>query len=218
MGTIMRKVDELVKSLGCSMKKTLILLFGLLIITACNSTGVPVVSTPAPSPSPQPAEKYKSLPTPVPPGHMVIYDDLQVVMSQAEITTSYLTEYGSTREPPAGNKFLWIHTTLTNIGQGERDLPAPEHFSVLNGATEFKSTYGRRKDYTDYMALTAAMVQGQDVDAWLRFDIPAAVELKDLWFAFLPESLQVSVGFSPGDYPWGDHPIYLWKCAPSIAG
>ena len=51
---------------------------------------------------------------------------------------------------------------LKNIGQGERDLPAPEHFSVLDGATEFKSTYGRRKDHADYMVLTTGMVQGQE--------------------------------------------------------
>ena len=200
------------------MTKTLMLVlssfFVLLIIPACNSTSGPVVPTPAPSASPQLTVEYKSLPTPVSPGQMVIYDDLQVVMSQAEITTSYLTEYGSTREPPAGKKILWIHITLKNIGQAERDLPAPEHFSVLNGATEFKSTYGRRKDYADYMALTTGMVQGQAVDAWLRFDIPAALELKDVWFVFLPESSQVSVGFTSSDYPWGDHPIYLWMCAP----
>ena len=192
-------------------------LFGLLIFSACNSA-----SRPAPAPisseTPQTAVENKVLPTPMSASQRIVYDDLQVAMSQAEITTSYPTEYGSTREPPAGKRFLWIHILLKNIGQHEQNLPAPEHFSVLNGTTEFKSTYGHRKDYADYMALTAGMVQGQDVSAWLRFDIPAAVELKDLWFAFLPESLQVSVGFSPGDYPWGDHPIYLWKCAPSIAG
>jgi hypothetical protein len=135
-------------------------------------------------------------------------------MNQTEITTSYLTEYGSTREPPAGEKFLWIHIDLKNIGQGPRDLPTPDHFSVLNGASEFKSTYGHRKDHVDYMDLTTGMVQGQDVNAWLRFDIPAALELRDLWFVFLPESSQVSVGFSSSNYSWGDQPIYLWMCAP----
>jgi hypothetical protein len=64
------------------------------------------------------------------------------------------------------------------------------------------------------MALTTNLVQEQEVDAWLRFDIPAALELKDLWFAFLPESSQVSTGFSSSKYSWGDHPIYLWTCAP----
>jgi hypothetical protein len=200
------------------MKKTLNLVlssfFGLLILSACNSTSEPVAPTPAPSASPQPTVEYKSMPTPVSSGQMVIYDGLQVVMSQAEITTSYLTEYGSTREPPEGKKFLWIRIILKNIGQGEQNLPEPEHFSVLNGATEFKSTYGRRQDYTDYMALTTGMVSGQEVNAWLRFDIPAALELQDVWFVFLPESLQVSVGFTSSDYPWGDHPIYLWMCAP----
>jgi hypothetical protein len=145
---------------------------------------------------------------------MVIYNDLQVTMSQAEITAGYPTEYGSTREPPAEMKFLWINILLKNIGQGERDLPTVAHFSVLNGTTEYKSTYGHRQDHTDYMALTPVMVQGQEVDAWLRFDIPAALELSDLQFVFLPESLQISVGFSSSNYPWGDHPIYLWMCAP----
>jgi hypothetical protein len=154
------------------------------------------------------------LPTPVSPGQMVVYDDLQVTMSQAEITTSYPTEYGSTREPPAGMKFLWIHILLKNIGQQERDLPVSEHFSVLNGETEYKPTYGHRQDHMDYMALTTVMVQGQDADAWLRFDIPADLELQDLWFAFMPESSQISVGFSSNNYPWADNPIYLWTCAP----
>ena len=189
-------------------------LLGLLTLTACNSTSGPVVPTPVPSPTPTPTVVYKSLPTPVSPGQMIVYDDLQVTMSQAEITTGYPTEYGSTREPPPGMRFLWIHILLKNLGQGKWDLPAPEHFSVLNGETEYKSIYGHRKDHADYLALTTGMAQGQDVDAWLRFDIPADLELKDLWFAFMPESSQISVGFSPGDYPWGDHPIYLWTCAP----
>lgn len=200
------------------MKKILMLLLssllGLLIYTACNSASGPSVLTPAPSATPQAVVKNNELPTPVSPGRMVIYNDLQMVMSQAEITTDFLTEYGSTREPPAGKKFLWIHITLKNISQHEQDLPTPEHFSVLNGTTEFKSTYGHRQGHTDYMALTPGMVQGQAVDAWLRFDIPAALELTDLWFVFLPESSQVNTGFSSSDYPWAAHPIYLWTCAP----
>jgi hypothetical protein len=54
----------------------------------------------------------------------------------------------------------------------------------------------------------------EKLDAWLRFDIPDALELGDLQFAFLPESSQVSAGFSSSEYSWGDHPIYLWACAP----
>ena len=189
-------------------------LFGLLIATACNSASGPVVPTPVPSSTPQAVAENKSLPTPISPSQMVVYDNLQVVMSEAELTTSYLTEYGSNREPAAGKKIIWIHILLKNIGQGERNLPEPEHFSVLDGTTEFKATYGHRKDYTDYMALNTSMVQGQEVNAWLRFDISADAELKDLIFAFLPESTQVSFGFSSSDYSWADHPIYLWTCAP----
>ena len=187
--------------------------FGLLIFSACSSASGPAL-TPVPSAIPQTPAENKILPTPVSAGQRVVYDDLQVTMNKAEITTDYLTEYGSTREPPVGKKFLWINLILQNIGQNERNLPAPEHFSALSSTTEFKPTYGHRKDYADYMALTAGMLQGQDLNAWLRFDIPDAVELKDLQFAFLPESSQVSVGFSSNDYPWGDHPIYLWTCAP----
>ena len=96
----------------------------------------------------------------------------------------------------------------------QQDLPAAEHFSAISGTTEFKPIYGHRKDHSDYMALVTSMVQGQSVDAWLRFDIPDALELKDLSFAFLPESSQLSLGFSSSDYSWADHPIYLWTCAP----
>ena len=189
-------------------------LFGLLMVNACNSTGEAVVPTPAFLSTPQATVEYKSLPTPMPPDQMAVYDNLQVVMSETEVTTSYLTEYGSTREPSAGKKNIWIRILLRNINQGAWTLPAPEHFSILYGTTEFKATYGHRKDYMDYMALNTSMAEGQEVDAWLRFDIPADAELKDLIFVFLPESLQVSFGFSSSDYSWADHPIYLWTCAP----
>ena len=192
----------------------LISLFGSLMVTACNSASAPVVPTPVPSSTPQAAAENKSMPTPMSPSQMVVYDNLQVAMSEAEITTSFITEYGSNREPPAGKKIIWIHVLLKNIGQGEWNVPAPEHFSVLDGMIESKATYGHRKDHPDYMDLTTGMVQGQEVDAWLRFDISADAELKDLWFAFLPESSQVSLGFSSSDYSWADHPIYLWNCAP----
>ena len=169
---------------------------------------------PTPSAAPQTVEELKELPTPVSPGKLVVYDDLEVVMVEAEITDSYINEYGSNREAPAGKKLLWIHITIKNIGQNEQVLPAFEHFSVLNGTVEYKSIYGHRQDHADYMALTTGLVQGQTVDAWLRFDIPAALELQDLQFAFLPESSQISAGFSSSEYAWGDHPIYLWMCAP----
>jgi hypothetical protein len=189
-------------------------LFGLLMVTSCNATSESVIPTPVSSSTPLAAVEIKSLPTPMSPVQMIVYDDLQVVMSEAEITSNYLTEYGTEREPPAGKNIIWIHILLKNIGQGEWTLPDAEHFSVLNGTAEFKSTYGHRKDHADYMALNTSMAQGQEVDAWLRFDIPAEAELQDLAFAFLPESSQVSFGFSSNDYSWADHPIYLWTCAP----
>jgi hypothetical protein len=206
------------ENLQFGMKKTwmflLSIMFGVLVCTTCNAASGPVIPTPTPSATPQPALKDKVLPTPVAPGQTIIYDDLQMELSGAEMTGSYLTEYGSKREPPADAKFLWIHILLKNTGQHEQDLPTPEHFSVLYGPTEFKPSYGHRQDYADYTALKPIVYQGQEVDAWLRFELPADAELKDLQFAFLPESFQISVAFSPSEYPWGDHPIYLWTCAP----
>lgn len=189
-------------------------LSGILMVTACNSASGPVVPTPAPSATPQAALANKVLPTPISPSQTIIYDNFQVEMREAEITTSYPTEYGSSREPSAGQKFIWVHILIKNIGKGERNLPAPEHFSVLYDAAEYKPAYGHRKDHADYLALNPSMAEGQETDAWLRFDIPTTAELKDVTFAFLPESLQVSLGFSSSDYSWADHPIYLWKCAP----
>lgn len=195
-------------------KFPLSILFGLQILTACTPISAPVDSTPAPSAPPQAAVETKTLPTPISPNQMIVYDNLQVTMNLAEITENYITEYGSSREPTAGIKFLWIHLILKNIGQKEQNLPTEEHFSALFGTTEFKPTYGHRKDHIDYITLKTVIDQDEEVDAWLRFDIPADAKLKDFTFAFLPDSTQVSFGFSSNDYFWADHPIYLWNCAP----
>lgn len=189
-------------------------LFGLLIVPACNSSGEAVVPTPVPSSTPQAVGENNVVPTPMSPGQMIVYEDLEVAMKEAEITSTFITEYGTTREPPPGKNILWVHILLKNVGQGEQTLPAPEHFSILNSTTEFKATYGHRKDHTDYMALTQILAPGQEVDAWLRFDIPVAMDLKQFMFAFLPESSQVSIVYSSDGSSWADHPTYLWVCAP----
>jgi hypothetical protein len=86
---------------------------------------------------------------------------------------------------------------------------------VLYAESELKPTYGHRKDHADYMALDQVIFPDQGVDAWLRFDVPVAAELKDLRFVFLPESAQVGVSFSSPNYPYAeDHPTFVWKCAP----
>jgi hypothetical protein len=190
-------------------------LLGLLIVTACTSAASePLVPAPTLLSTPQAAVEKKSLPTPMPSAQMAVYNDLRVAMMETEITSSYLTEYGSEREPPAGNSMIWIHILLKNMGQDEQNIPEPEHFSVLSGTTEFKATYGHRKDHADYLALTPTLIQGQEANAWLRFDIPIALGLEDLTFVFMPESSQVSFGFVSSDASWSDHPIYLWKCSP----
>jgi hypothetical protein len=189
-------------------KHFIVLCFGLWALAACYPAPAPVQAYP-----PTPAAN-RPLPTSVPTGQEIVYNDFRVALSQVEVMTSYITEYGSNRNPAVGTKFLWVHITLKNVGQVERPLPTPEHFSVLYGISEFKPSYGHRQGTTDYTALKPVVYQGQQLEAWLRFDIPTNAELKDLQFAFFPESLQVSTSFAPTDYPWADHPIYLWSCAP----
>ena len=110
---------------------------------------------------------------------------------------------------------MWVHVRLKNLGQKEIDTPLPEHFSALYAGAEFKPTYGHRKGYADYTALGPVLFPDQQVDVWLRFDVPDSAELKDLRFIFLPESSQVGVLSSSPNYPYAeDHPTYMWRCEP----
>jgi len=190
-------------------------LIGLLILTACSSTGesvTPVTITAPPQPTPT---EVKALPTPSSPGDSILWRDLQVTMDQIEITEDFITEYDVTRNPPAGEKFMWVHIQLKNAGRIEINVPLIEHFSVLYAATELKPTYGHRKGYSEYSTLEPILFPNQEVDGWIRFDIPVTAELKDLRFVFLAESSSVGTSFSSPEYPYAkDKPTYVWKCAP----
>jgi hypothetical protein len=136
-------------------------------------------------------------------------------MQQAEITNDFITEFGSERIPSPGQKFLWVHVLLKNSGQDDIDVPLSEHFSALFAESEIKPTYGHRKDHTDYDVLEPILLPNQEVEAWLRFDVPVAAELKELRFVFLPESSQVGALPSSPNYPYGeDHPTFVWNCVP----
>ena len=193
-----------------------ILLIGLFILTACSvdeSPAAPETATAIASPQPTTTE-IKVLPTPSSRGDSIIWQDLQVSMDQTEITESFITEFGSQRVPSSGQKFLWVHVMLKNVGKSEIRLPAPDHFSVLYAESELKPTYGHRQGYAEYTALGHLVFPNQELDAWLRFDIPINAELMDLWFVFLPESAQVGVSPSSPNYPYADNkPTYVWKCA-----
>ncbi len=194
-----------------SMKKILNTLFGLLILTACSSAAEsPTATLSSSEPSPT---AVMVLPTPSSPGNSINWQELQVTMDQAEITEDFITEFGSTRNPPEGEKFLWVNVRLKNVGRKEIDVPLPEHFSALYADSEFKPTYGHRKDHTDYTSLEPVLFPDQQADAWLRFDIPVTAELKDLRFVFLPESSHVGISFSSPNYPYAeDYATYIWNC------
>jgi hypothetical protein len=195
-------------------KLSCLLAIGLFILTACSSTSQVSATRLPTTPSPQPTA-IKVLPTPSVPGDLITWNNLQVGMDQLEITQDYMTDYGSSRIPPAGQKFLWVHIRLKNTGQIEMDVPLSEHFSVLYAGTELKPSYGHRQGYADYTALNSVIFPNQELDSWLRFDIPMAAELKNLRFVFLPESAQVGASYSSPNYPYSeDKPTYVWKCAP----
>jgi hypothetical protein len=194
-------------------------LVSLLVLgAACTGTGGPSQLVPS-------ATLYPALPAtrasspPVTPtaaliGQPVAYSTLQVALDQSEFSQEYVTEYNSSRRPPAGNKFLWVHVALENTGDHAYDLPALEHFSVLYYQAEYKATYGYRKDYVDYTALPPQISPGQKVLAWLRFDLPHAATFPELLFAFMPESTQVDFSISSDRYAWAVHPVYLWRLGP----
>jgi hypothetical protein len=136
-------------------------------------------------------------------------------MDQLEVTQDYMTDYGSTRIPPAGQKFLWVHVRLQNTGRVEMDVPLSEHYSVLYAGAELKPSYGHRQGYLDYTTLGVLIFPDQNLEGWLRFDIPATAELKELRFVFLPESSQVGSSYSSPNYPYADDkPTYVWNCEP----
>lgn len=209
------KVVQRIKSgWSTAMKKASSLLFiGLFLLTACSSAGesnvAPATATATASPQPT------ALPTPSSPGDSVVWRDLQVSMDQVEITDQFITEFGAQRVPTGDQKFLWVQVQLKNVGEDEIMLPDSENFSVLYAESEIKPIYGHRQGYADYTDLNATLFPGQELDAWLRFDIPATAELKDLWFVFLPTSAQVGVSPSSPNYPYASNkPTYVWKCEP----
>lgn len=196
-------------------KMAIFLTIGFLT-AACSSneqatnTSVPTATVMQPV-----ANAAKILPTPSSPGNSITWDALEVNMDQLEINEEYLTDFGSTRIPPAESKFLWVHIRLKNVSQVEMEVPLWEHFSILYAAIELKPTYGHRAEYTDYTTLGPVIYPNQELDGWLRFDIPITAELSDLRFVFLPESSQVGASYNSPNYPYADDkPTYVWNCSP----
>ncbi|MHC1781965.1 MAG: hypothetical protein AB9891_04220 [Anaerolineaceae bacterium] len=140
----------------------------------------------------------------------MVFEDLSIKIEGAEIVDQYKTEYGPSREAPAGMKFLWVQLFLENSGVENIDLPEEDHFSALYGTEEYKPTYGHRDGYKDYISLGDTLFPRDPQHAWLRFDIPAQAELKDIQFAFLPDSTRVSFSRTQSGSSYYDHPVFIW--------
>lgn len=193
-----------------------ILFITIFLVTACSTqsktSSIPV--TPTATQTPPPASTLTLLPTASSLRDSVLWNNLQVAIDRLEITNEYTTDFGSLRTPPNGKKFFWVHVRLKNTNQVEMDTPVFEHYSILYAAVEVKPSYGYRQGYTEYTALNSTIFPDQELDGWLRFDIPDTAELKDLRFVFLPESSGVGTSFSSPNYPYSDDkPTYVWDCA-----
>jgi hypothetical protein len=185
-----------------------------LILAACSS-GTQTASASLPTtPSPRPtASEIKVLPTASSPGNSIVWENLQVTMDGLEVTQDYLTDFGSTRSPTEDSNFLWVHILLKNTGQTGIDVPISEHYSILYAAAELKPTYGHRADYVDYTTLGPLIFPNQELDGWLRFDVPKTAELSELRFVFIPESAQIGTSYTSPNYPYADDkPTYVWNC------
>ena len=194
-------------------KSHFLVLSAMILLTACVTPKDAPAATVTPVPSP--TATATPLPTPSSPNDSILWEELQVTMGQLEITGAYLTDFGSTRVPPAGQKFLWVQVQLKNTGKIEMDVPISEHYSILYAGSEIKPIYGHRQGHTEYTTLDTKIFPNQELDGWLRFDIPETAELKDMRFVFIPESSHVGASFSSPNYPYADDKsTYVWNCEP----
>jgi hypothetical protein len=153
----------------------------------------------------------KALPTPASMSEAVNFEDFIIRIGRVEINEQYKTKFGPLRDATPGVKFLWVQVIVENSGDANIELPGEEHFSVLDGAREFKPTYGHRDGFPDYTSLSGAIFPGSPLEGWLRFDIPAEAGLDDLQFAFLPESTRITYTRTQSGDSIFDHPLFLWR-------
>ena len=193
------------------MNRLLLLTILVLSLTACASGNQKPIPTINYATSPAIAAPVAVMPTAMAPGQVIVHKNLQVTLLNAEISQDYQTEFGSRRDPTLGASFLWVEISVKNTGTTNLKLPTPERFSAIYGTSEFKSGYAHRMNYPDYNSLSPDLFQGQEVQAWLRFDIPGDTALQSLQFVFLPESLQVNGSSTSNGYDWADHPLFIWQ-------
>jgi hypothetical protein len=186
----------------------------LFVLAACSPrpSALPPTATLTPAPgavallaTPRP------LPTPASIGEAAAFNDLIIRIGGVEINEQYRTRFGPMRDATPGIKFLWVLVVVENGGEAGIDLPGEDHFSILLGGNEYKPTYGHRDGFPDFTSLGGAVFPGKPLEGWLRFDIPDEAELKDLQFAFLPESTRITYTRTQSGGSIFDHPVFLWR-------
>jgi len=115
------------------------------------------------------------------------------VREQAEAGDAHGTQRGyNTKQPAAGNRFLFTYVRLTNTGSGSMVVPSPGQFTVsYNGKTyPYSSTggsdvtiggiQGTQYDYTIGSGGTAGYIQpgaGNAADGYLIYEVPDSIDL-----------------------------------------
>ena len=179
-----------------------------MLLASCYGSPEPPTPTPIPTPVPAPTAQ---LPTPLAFGTSIVDQNITFFIDQTEISGTYTTDFNTQRDPPSGRKILWVHIQIVNPGQSTLKTPGAEHFSVIYGESEIRSTYGHRQGYPDFTDLSVNLFPAQTLAGWLRFDVPTEAVLEDLTIAFFPNN-KFLPALTRGDASiWVDQPIYIWR-------
>lgn len=135
-------------------------------------------------------------------GESITFDDFVITVDIFEFSDSYETYYQTTRNPPEGGKFAWVHIKVQNLGQTAEYAPSTTDFKLIYFDDEIYAEVGDRRDYPDY---TGGVLIGDKIfpevvnEGWLRFTVPLAAETTDLKIFF---------------NPWGSTGDHMWKPSP----
>lgn len=190
------------------MKKAWILLtLAVFLLAGCYGSPEPPTPTLIPTAIPVPTAQ---LPTPLPFGSSIVNQEITVLVDKLEVSGPYTTDFNTRRDPPVGKKIAWVHIQIINPGESTLKTPGAEHFSILYGGNEIKSTYGHRQDYPEFTDLSANLFPGQALTGWLRFDIPTEATLENITLSFYPNNKHLPALTNGDASVWADQPIYIW--------
>ena len=122
-------------------------------------------------------------------GESTRFSNFEVTVVAFEFSDSYITKYQSTKYPPIGAKFAWIHIKVQNLGNTAERAPKPFEFKLIYQDDKIHGEGGSREGHPDY---TSEFLTGEEVypgivhEGWLRFTVPSAAKRIDVEVLFEP--------------------------------